>query len=167
MGFVRMWNAHRIRLQKAGHIIAGKPYLLYFQPDPETARDCRLSLDRDRLRSLQNIADQDPSQLDDFLPEETMEVCEVYLTEIGGIPMQPQAAELENPYLQQYLHLRDRLEQHILNGEEPAVGLLRSPEGGVKLFRERYAAATGVNLNDLPTGLDGEDDILELGDEGD
>ncbi|HEU0046537.1 MAG TPA: hypothetical protein VFQ43_02880, partial [Nitrososphaera sp.] len=71
MGFVRMWNAHRIRLQKAGHIIAGKPYLLYFQPDPETARDCRLSLDRDRLRTLQNISDQDPSQLDDFLPEET------------------------------------------------------------------------------------------------
>ena len=83
MGFVRMWNAHRIRRQKAGHIVAGKPYLLYFQPDPETARDYRLSLDRDRLRSLQDIANQDPSQLDDFLPEETMEVCEVYLAEIG------------------------------------------------------------------------------------
>ncbi len=86
--FVRMWNAKHIRRQHQRiHIVSGKPYCLYFTPDPEHTQDYRIQLDQERLQLLQHILVQNGIDLDVFLLEETIQVCSQLISELGGLPI--------------------------------------------------------------------------------
>jgi hypothetical protein len=108
--FVKVHNAKRIRRQrKRPHVVSGKPYLLYYTPNPEEAQDCRIPLDPVRLQLLQRLVELDGADVNAYLPSRTMAICEGLLQEIGGIPDIIPVRQRDNPLLPQFVFLRDQL----------------------------------------------------------
>ncbi|VZH90222.1 unnamed protein product [Fusarium fujikuroi] len=74
----------------------------------------------DRLRPLKELFKYDNIDLDAYLPQDTIT-------------------------LSIYLYLRARLEAYILSGEQPAIGLLETPIGGINRVRS-YLAAYDIDV---------------------
>ena len=145
--FIRMWNAKRIRRQRQRtHVVSGKPYCLYFTPDPEHAQDCRIQLDQERLQLLQHILVQDGIDLDAFLPEETMQVCSQLMSELGGLPIIIPEEQRDSPYLLQFRQLLHALERYELAHPCIHLCLLQSPTGCHERLN-MLLSQSGINLD--------------------
>lgn len=82
--FVLMWNSHYIRKQSnRPHVVPGQPFVLYHQPEAHQATNFAEVIPQDRLEELQNAFADDPYDLDAYLPDDTIDVCEVFAEEYG------------------------------------------------------------------------------------
>ncbi|QGI60781.1 hypothetical protein CEK27_004752 [Fusarium fujikuroi] len=134
--FVYIWNSHYIRKQRnRPHVLPGQPWVLYHQPEIRETRSYARPIPFDRLRPLKELFKHDNIDLDAYLPQDTITVCKKILE--GQIFPQDTP---ENPKLSIYLYLRARLEAYILSGEQPAIGLLETPIGGINRVRSHLAA---------------------------
>lgn len=157
--FVRLWNAHPIRKQKERpHVVPGKPWVLYHLPDPDKIKDYRCYAPDSILRELLNIIEQDGIDLDEYLPAETMKVCDDIVRSFGGIPARLTAETRKTPFIHQYEMLKHRLRQYIDEGHEPKVGLLKSHTGSLAHLRI-WLSERGVNVDELDVESDLETDI--------
>ena len=145
--FVELWNDHYIRRQKRRpHVVPGYPRKLFTMPENTGAQDYRVSYSEERLRELKHILEYDPIDIDQYLPQETMQVCDAIIESLGGIPNRQIGPEIQRPLVHQYNGLRIRLRQHIDNRLLPAVSYLPSPTGGLGELK-RLARARGVEID--------------------
>jgi len=159
--FVRLWNSHSIRKQRnRPHVVPGKPYVLYHQPCPDTATDCRLELGQERLQQLQAIVDMDGIDLNAYLPSATMDVCDGIMRSLGGLPTHIPPEEATSPYLQHFDRLRQALQIHIAAGNVPAIALLPTTTGSQgyiqSLLQEHNIQLEA--LGGIDTGIEVEED---------
>lgn len=130
ISFIRVWNSHSIRRQaNRPHIQPGQPSVLCRSLNSETARNFAEEIPPDRFRFCQETFELDQSDLDAFLPEETMSICQDIITRtIGSLP------EISNvvthPLLDEYNLLRGELALYIQNGNSPRLSLLDRPRDG-------------------------------------
>lgn len=157
--FVRLWNAHYIRKQKARpHVVPGKPWVLYNLPDPEKVKDYRAPAPLNVLQELMAIINQDGADLDMYLPEETMTICDNIVASFGGINYQLTDDTRKTPFIVEYHRLRTQLRQYIDGGHQPAVSLCPSLVGSLAHLRT-WLEEKGVDLEDLNVESDIETDI--------
>ena len=99
-----------------------------------------------------NLYAQDHIDLDAYLPEDTLAVCEHILgsqqDEPGDPPKQPQ--------LSTCLFLPNRLQQYITRKETPAVGLLQASTGCLDHVQD-HLAEYDIDLDTVLDQTDGEE----------
>lgn len=154
-----MWNAHYIRKQATRpHVVHGKPWVLYNMPNPESATDHKVPLDRTRWEQLKNIVDLDAIDLDEYLPNHTLTICDRMIEELGGLPLFQSATERAMPWLTQYNRLRTALRQYIERKVEPQLSLTSSPTGSLD-YLCTLLQEYGINVNNLDVESEDELDI--------
>jgi hypothetical protein len=85
------------------------------------------------------------------LPEETNKLCEQYILEIGGFPGEQTIEQVKLPFINEYSHLRIRLQVHIDEQRQPDLLLLQSQAGGIEgLKRELREAGSYPDEPDRP-----------------
>ncbi|KAL4972835.1 hypothetical protein BDW66DRAFT_162600 [Aspergillus desertorum] len=130
--FVRTWNNRPIRKQKnRPNLIPGKPFMNYHYP-PEGTPKYRLEFDTNLFSILQNdVQDWNP---DEYLPQSTYIWTLVQLKESGFDPHNPlkdAGDDILTPYRTIYFDLRAQIQAHIRRGNQPELGLLDRPVGGL------------------------------------
>ncbi|CAF3536771.1 unnamed protein product [Fusarium graminearum] len=142
--FVSIWNAHYIRKQaNRPHVNPGQPWNLYFQPEATDAKSYAEAIPMDRLRTLLNIFKDDSIDLEAYLPQDIITVCNTILKGHdfpNDSPMQPKYSV--------YLFLRAQLNNHIALMKEPFIGLLDIPTGGIDRVRD-HLAIYDIDVNTL------------------
>lgn len=142
MDFVRLWNSHDIRPQpNRKHVKSGKPYALYILPDPESAVDCRIPVNQtvlDEMRAA--LKEHDPIDIDAYLPSDVMAICDSYMAEVGGLPSTLPLRDVEQPWITEYVHLRDCLREHVLMKMEPKLSLLASYQGDNNYYDDIFGS---------------------------
>ncbi|KAH8661805.1 hypothetical protein BGZ61DRAFT_368878, partial [Ilyonectria robusta] len=134
--FVLTWNSHYIRKQRnRPHVVPGQPWTLYFQPTARQVESFAEVIPQDRLQTLQDIFDGDRIDLDAYLPEDTIAICDRILRGQEDLPRDPP----QQPKLSAYLFLRDRLRQYIRSKQQPELALLETPTGGLDRVRDHLA----------------------------
>lgn len=157
--FVRLWNAHYIRKQKARpHVVPGKPWVLYYMPDGENIKDYRVTPPSHILEELLSLVEQDDIDLDAYLPASTIAICDDIVRSFGGLPERLPPASRMQPYLAQYDMLRSRLRSYIDEGCQPAISRLPSHTGSLAHLRT-WLIEKGVDTNTLDVESDAETDI--------
>lgn len=125
--FVELWNNHRIRSQpRRPHVIAGRPYQLFHLPEDDR-QDFRVPVDPSTLAYIKEILQQDTFDIDEYLPSATMQFCNQALTSLGGLPEWKCEGERAQPWLEQYIALRDILHRHIISEANPRLSLVPHP----------------------------------------
>lgn len=131
--FVKLWNSHRIRKQRnRTHVVSGKPYCLW---SFSKATDCRVPVPPERLAELQRIVDWDKVDLDEYLPQSTMDTCNNIVASWGELP---NTVSKDQPYLEQYIRLKDALKDYDRAETEPRLSLVEHPIGGLDHIRSFF-----------------------------
>jgi hypothetical protein len=138
--FVRTWNGHKIRKQKnRPHVVSGIPYVLYHMPNPDTAIDCRIPLPKEYWSEIRSaIQKKEDFDIEAYLPQEIMSLCDNLIISLGGIPKElPDGTENE-PWLEQYLGLREALQNHEKSHATPQLCLLTKPVGDKNFYDDVF-----------------------------
>lgn len=134
--FVRVWNSHYIRKQRnRPHVVPGQPWTLYYQYDAAQVQSFAEVIPEERLRTLQDLFENDHIDLDAYLPSYTMDLCARLISEREQVMPFPHDPP-ETPYITTYLFLWDQLRQYILSKQQPSISLLPTPTGGLNRVRE-------------------------------
>jgi hypothetical protein len=154
--FVRLWNAHYIRKQKTReHVVPGKPKVLYEHPEETGAVDCKVPLDQDRWDTIQKVFLQDPMNLDEYLPQRMMDLCQQMIDAIGGLPNLQEEEFINTPWLKEYNYLREQLS--LYEHDHPgSLLVLTSPTGSLHRVEE-FFKEQGIDLNQL-----NQEDTIEI-----
>lgn len=145
VSFVHEWNAHTIRRQKnRPHVHSGKPTELYRRPAKGKAIECKVRVPKDRFEKLKEVRDADGLDLQAYLPDEMMYLCDDF---INAAEAPEQDRNPETPFLGDYMYLRECLKKHEEEGKEPALSLLKRPTGNWDEFVERMEGL-GVDLSE-------------------
>lgn len=133
INFVQVWNAHRIRRQKGRpHVIHGRPWFLYFQPNLQTAQDFAQPVNPNQIQELLDLIQQD-EDIDAFLPKDTFQVCQHIMESCSeSLPKTTKLNNTEYPAFEAYQYLRIRLKRHIFENNQPSISLLDKPDSGIK-----------------------------------
>ncbi len=128
--FVRMYNTHPIRTQKAraAYLPTGKPNNMYNYP-PDGSRNYSSPPDPNLLAEIEaQLVWYDDTA---YLSPATRQLCE-QITAQSGIDYDPLSTQpgLDTPYTQLYLILRQRLYEHEAAGGGEVVEL-QTPVGGI------------------------------------
>lgn len=157
--FVRLWNAHYIRKQRARpHVVPGKPWVLYHMPDGDNIKDYQVAPSPAILDELLNLIEHDGIDLDAYLPASTMTICKDIVDSFGGLPTRLLPTGRMHPYISEYDMLRARLRLYINEGYQPTVSLLSSHTGSLAHLRT-WLDEKGVDTNTLDVESDAETDI--------
>ncbi|KAK6442898.1 hypothetical protein LTR95_000913 [Oleoguttula sp. CCFEE 5521] len=122
LDFVDLWNYHRIRKQRGGHIVHGRPYQLYHYPQESGGVECSVPVDQALLDSMEG--DVAGFELDEYLPANTKEWCDVALHFLGFDDLdgrQYTEDRQQRRHQLAYLQLRDAIQEHLDYGNEAAL----------------------------------------------
>ena len=109
--FVDQWNSHHIRKQRnRSHHQAGKPWVMFFMPDPEVAIPCEVPLNHLKWQELMDLVEEDGVDLDKYLTDPMMILCTDIILEFRPEP--GVSIDHTQPYLDRYLYLRSALQKH-------------------------------------------------------
>jgi hypothetical protein len=124
-GFVHTWQHHQIRKQpKRPYLVSGKgaiPYLLYHYPERYGGQESGFPLPAELPELNEMHEDLFGLDLDEYLPEQTLQWCGDTLQELGYDRIVDGSATTENGsrvYRLAYLALRDATRDHIQHGCE-------------------------------------------------
>ncbi len=148
--FVVTWNFHRIRKQSdRPYLISGRPCdlfkgILKEQPlDHDVGQNIGWEVDQVILAELRELVE--PYDLNEYLPEDTLQCCLQYLDIVApgnGYPILP-----EQDHEGIYTRLRQRLREHEYARREPSIRLLASPTGNLE-----WIELNAVGLDELEGG---------------
>ncbi len=74
-------------------------HIMYHFPNPETAQDYRIPLDSQRYQVLTSLLSLNQVDLDAFLPQPTLAICDTIMISHGGFPTQLPHDQVQSPYL--------------------------------------------------------------------
>lgn len=153
--FVETWNAHPIRAQpNRKHVVPGVPHDLFMNPDELAGFvECKAPLDEERWAELMQYIQTD---VDAYLPAQTMATCDEILAEIGGFPETMPAYSVREPWLEQYIYLRDRLYTWEQTEAEPPLEEFAKPRR-TKDHLEKTCRDLGINVSGL-NGMESDDE---------
>lgn len=120
-----------------------------------SAIDCQVQLSQPHWQFLKELVDQDGVLLDRYLPEEMEQLCYNILKAFSL----PAKNDESQPFLQEYLYLKQVLQRHSLSNEEPKLSLLEKPDGGWEAF-SRIMQEQGLKLDEvLDQDTDNDEDL--------
>nr|POE60254.1 hypothetical protein CFP56_77990 [Quercus suber] len=125
--FVHLWNTHEIRKQKdRPYAIWGKPELIYAYPetpegDQEPGVQCGIPVNPDDVAAIK--ADLEGFDLDEYLPQETLDQCTEYLAQAGyTLPINGgdyNADDGQRVHKEAFFLLRDACRDHLREERVP------------------------------------------------
>lgn len=89
----------------------------------------------EKLAELQHIVDRDKVDLDEYLPQSTMDICNNIVASWGELP---NTISEDRPYLVQYIRLKDTLRDYDRTKTEPRLSLVEHPVGGLDHIRSFF-----------------------------
>jgi hypothetical protein len=148
--FVNLWNGHCIRPQpKRLYVKSGVPMDLYTGGADVRDWGVRFEEDDEVGQSvLQMLHLLEAVNIDDFMTAQTTEWCQHQLTEMG-FTGELTEGNYEQPHLQTYLDLRERIQRHITSGQAPVLELYEPLHGG----REEYVCKESNQLPKIANRL--------------
>ena len=139
----------------------GVPHDLYMNPSEEDGFfECAAPLDFKRWAELMQSVEQDGFDIDDYVPAQTMEICDSIMAEIGGFPSKMPENTDKHPWLDQYIYVRDRLHTWDQMDSQPPLEEFEKPRR-TKDHLEKTCRELGIDL----TGLEELDIDYEVDDE--
>ncbi|KAI2625547.1 hypothetical protein GGS21DRAFT_493591 [Xylaria nigripes] len=133
--FIRRWNSHKIRAQpNRANCVKGRPFENYFTPDPAFASQWGLPVDVKALSEIENLLED--VDIDQYLPQSTLEWCEEVLSTFGLDRTREDDAEW--PFTSYYNQLRTAVQQHIDQGNQTGLHKASKPvTGGLAELKRR------------------------------
>ncbi len=128
---------------------------MYHFPNPETAQDCRIPLDSQRYQVLTSLLSLNQVDLDIFLPQPTLAICDTIMTSLGGFPTRFPQDQVQSPYLVQFMQLRARLLDYDNSSQLPQLELLPSTRGSLEQIKETLRSQ-GVSVDEIERFCIGE-----------
>ena len=156
--FVRQWNCHHIRKQKARlHVVPGKLISLYLNANPETAFDCGVAVSEEALKELERCIELDGVDLEAYLPQEMTDLCFQYLEDM---PEPPHGFDPDSPAVYEFRYLSSKLHQHDRLKLQPGLVMLDKPTGGGPECLKKMRNAQ-IRVEDLEGDVSDVESVLD------